>query len=115
MVKAKPKFFFTSIHKPPASTEFAITIHELAATVEPFLFSSRWAGWLMNGAKIHFRLISRTLYDIWKSSLNSCVLSTEEGAHGKIKRHQKRCQKETGQIAEGKTQRKTGEKKGLMG
>jgi len=63
----------------------------------------------------HFRLISRTLYDIEKPGLNSCVLSVEEGAHGKIKRHQKRRQKETHQVTEGKAQRKTGEKKELTG
>jgi hypothetical protein len=33
------KFFFTSIHKPPASTIFARIKHVLAVTVEPFKFS----------------------------------------------------------------------------
>jgi hypothetical protein len=37
----------------------------------------------------------------------------KENTNVKNARHQKRCQKETGQIAEGKTQRKTGEKKGV--
>ena len=33
------KFFFTSIHKPPASIRFAPIKHALAVTVEPFKFS----------------------------------------------------------------------------
>jgi hypothetical protein len=33
------KFFFISIHKPPASTRFAPIKHVLAVTVEPFKFS----------------------------------------------------------------------------
>ena len=34
------KFFFISIHKPPAAFRFAPIKHALAATVEPFKFSS---------------------------------------------------------------------------
>jgi len=37
--KYKQKFFFISIHKPPASIEFAPIKHALAVTVEPFKFS----------------------------------------------------------------------------
>jgi len=37
-----------SIHKPPASIRFEPIKHALAVTVEPFKFSSRRAGWLMN-------------------------------------------------------------------
>ena len=44
MLKAKPKFFFASIHKPLAATWFGITISVLAVTVEPFLFSFRRGG-----------------------------------------------------------------------
>jgi hypothetical protein len=33
------KFFFISIHKPPASIRFAPIKHVLAVTVEPFKFS----------------------------------------------------------------------------
>jgi len=36
------------IHNPPASIRFAIIKHALAVTAEPFRFSSRKAGWLMN-------------------------------------------------------------------
>jgi hypothetical protein len=36
--KHKQKFFLLSIHKPPASMEFAPTQHALAVTVEPFKF-----------------------------------------------------------------------------
>jgi len=39
IVKNKQKFFFISIHKPPASIRFAPTKHALALTVEPFKFS----------------------------------------------------------------------------
>jgi len=35
----KQKFFFTSIHKPPASMSFAPMKHALAVTVEPFQLS----------------------------------------------------------------------------
>jgi hypothetical protein len=35
----KQKFFFTFIHKPPASIKFALIKHTLAVTVEPFQFS----------------------------------------------------------------------------
>jgi len=38
------KFFFISIHKPPASITFAPIKHALAVTVEPFKFSSRQGG-----------------------------------------------------------------------
>jgi hypothetical protein len=38
------KFFFISIHKPPASIIFAPIKHALAGTVEPFKFSSRQVG-----------------------------------------------------------------------
>jgi len=37
--KHQQKFFFISIHKPPASIEFAPIKHALAVTVEPFKFS----------------------------------------------------------------------------
>jgi len=37
--KHQQKFFFISIHKPPASIEFAPTQHALAVTVEPFKLS----------------------------------------------------------------------------
>ena len=33
------KFFFTSIHNPPASVKFAPIKHALAVTVEPIKFS----------------------------------------------------------------------------
>jgi DNA-binding XRE family transcriptional regulator len=36
--------FSGSIHKPPASIEFAPIKHALAVTVEPFKFSSRYIG-----------------------------------------------------------------------
>jgi hypothetical protein len=39
MVKNMQKFFFISIHKPPASIRFAPIKHALAVTVEPFKFS----------------------------------------------------------------------------
>ena len=39
IVKNMQKFFFLSIHKPPASIEFAPMRHALAVTVEPFKFS----------------------------------------------------------------------------
>jgi hypothetical protein len=35
----KQKFFFTSIHKPPATLKFAPMKHAHAVTVEPFQFS----------------------------------------------------------------------------
>jgi hypothetical protein len=35
----KQKFFFTSIHKPPAALKLAPMKHALAVTVEPFQFS----------------------------------------------------------------------------
>jgi hypothetical protein len=38
------KFFFISIHKPPASITFTTMKHALAVTVEPFKFSSRQGG-----------------------------------------------------------------------
>ena len=38
------KFFFISIHKPPASIRHASIKHALAVTVEPFKFSSRYIG-----------------------------------------------------------------------
>jgi hypothetical protein len=37
--KNMQKFFFISIHKPPASIRFAPLIHALAVTVEPLKFS----------------------------------------------------------------------------
>jgi hypothetical protein len=37
--KNMKKFFFISIHKPPASVTFASIKHALAVTVEPFKFS----------------------------------------------------------------------------
>jgi len=37
----KQKFFFISIHKPPASNRLAPMEHALAVTVEPFKFSAR--------------------------------------------------------------------------
>ncbi len=37
--KYEKKFFFISIHKPPASIRFASIKHALAVTVEPFKFS----------------------------------------------------------------------------
>jgi hypothetical protein len=40
----KQKFFFISIHKPPASIRFAPIKHALSVTVEPFKFSSRQGG-----------------------------------------------------------------------
>jgi hypothetical protein len=39
LVINKQKFFFTSIHKPPASLKFAPMKDALAVTVEPFKFS----------------------------------------------------------------------------
>jgi len=39
---------FIQIHKPPASIRIAPIKYALAVTVEPFKFSSRKAGWLMN-------------------------------------------------------------------
>jgi hypothetical protein len=39
IVKKYEKFFFISIHKPPASITFAPIKHALAVTVEPFKFS----------------------------------------------------------------------------
>jgi hypothetical protein len=39
IVKNMQKFFFISIHKPPASIRFAPIKHALAVTVEPFKFS----------------------------------------------------------------------------
>jgi hypothetical protein len=39
IVENKQKFFFTSIHKPPASNRFAPMEHPLAVTIEPFKFS----------------------------------------------------------------------------
>jgi hypothetical protein len=42
--KNMQKFFFISIHKPPASIRFAPLIHTRAVTVEPLKFSSRQAG-----------------------------------------------------------------------
>jgi hypothetical protein len=38
------KFFFISIHKPPAAIIFAPMKHARAVTVQPFKFSSRWVG-----------------------------------------------------------------------
>jgi hypothetical protein len=43
----KQKFFFISIHKPPASNRYAPMEHPLAVSAEPFKFSSRQGG-LMN-------------------------------------------------------------------
>jgi hypothetical protein len=40
----KKKFFFISIHKPPASIRFAPIKHALIVTVETFKFSSRQGG-----------------------------------------------------------------------
>ena len=37
--KHEQKFFFISIHKPPASNEITPMKHALAVTVEPFKFS----------------------------------------------------------------------------
>ena len=45
--KNMQKFFFISIHKPPASIEVAPIKHALAVTVEPFKFSPT-SRWLMN-------------------------------------------------------------------
>jgi len=39
IVKNMQKFFFISIHKPPASIRFAPIKQALAVTVEPFKFS----------------------------------------------------------------------------
>jgi len=39
IVRNMQKFFFISIHKPPASIRFAPIKHALALTVEPFKFS----------------------------------------------------------------------------
>jgi hypothetical protein len=39
IVKNMQKFFFISIHKPPASIRFVPIKHALAVTVEPFKFS----------------------------------------------------------------------------
>jgi len=39
IVKNMQKFFFISIHKPPASIKFAPIKHVLAVMVEPFKFS----------------------------------------------------------------------------
>jgi hypothetical protein len=47
IVKDKQKFFFISIHKPPASIRFAPIKHALTITVEPFKFSPA-SRWLMN-------------------------------------------------------------------
>jgi len=44
IVKNTQKFFFISIHKPPATVRFAPAKHALAVTVEPFKFSSRQGG-----------------------------------------------------------------------
>jgi len=44
IVKNMQKFFFISIHKPPASNRFAPIKQALAVTVEPFKFSSRQIG-----------------------------------------------------------------------
>jgi hypothetical protein len=38
LYKNMQKFFFISIHKPPASIRFALIKHALAVTVEPFKF-----------------------------------------------------------------------------
>jgi hypothetical protein len=42
------KFFFISIHKPPASTRFAPLIHALAVTVDLLNSHPDRSGWLMN-------------------------------------------------------------------
>jgi hypothetical protein len=39
IVENKQKFFFISIHKPPASIRFTPMKHGLAVSVEPFKFS----------------------------------------------------------------------------
>jgi hypothetical protein len=43
-VTNKKKFFFISIHKPPASIRFAPIKHAPAVTVEPLKFLSRQGG-----------------------------------------------------------------------
>jgi hypothetical protein len=44
LVINKQKFFFTSIHKPPASLKFAPIKNALTATVEPFQLSPAKTG-----------------------------------------------------------------------